>query len=225
MKERWNFLKGKLRPLLAPAVEKSLDPLWKLGFALAVNNNVRMMCLWALTASITIVYVIFFGIIAPMGTDALIDNETQRYENLYRHGEFKTHVERDAYSYLNPLWWIIVGPWRLFVFIVKFILKWVALGLWLWTPLYSVWAIRDEIGQAWEAAVQAVLTTKNIEENLPDVPSTVIQTAGIAGGAPQTMQATPRYLTLRDYLRWEFIVAFLTELLEVIFAKAARGVT
>lgn len=226
MRDFWNALKNILRPYIAPLVEKSLEPIWKLGFALAVNNNVRMMCFWGLTGTLTILYVLLFGVITPLDTSSFVDGATQRYENLYLYGEFQSDTERGAYSWFNPLWWIVVGPWRLFVWIVRFLFKWIIRALWIWTPPYSLWALRDELAQAWEAAAEAILVTKSIEENLPNIASATIQTATTLPGAPQAATQTPHYLTFRDYLRWEFIVTFFSELLEIIFTQAqARRVT
>lgn len=85
--------------------------------------------------------------------------------------------------------------------------------------LYRAFAWRDEIADAWESAKDRMLAGRSNEKDLADVkpaPSPQIPTASQGGRNAENTSYRGRSLSFSDYVRYEFIITFISELFNSI---------
>lgn len=198
------------------------------AFRLRTNNNTRAGICWMITGMLFICHLLVCAVERqwPVGLDVSTSHHSQRTEKflkLYEQkmAETKTikgsaiGLAQDASKVTSKV------LHRTHAMICSF-LGYTVLSLSIFSAIYTVIAFRDEFLSAWEDAKDKVFGHRSGEQDLLDVkmPPQI--------SPAQTQQPNPtnplvnaahQPLRLSDYIKYEFIVAIISELINVFMHR------
>ena len=164
------------------------------------NNNTRLLVWWAIALTLTILYLLFCGGGNSVFGTIVLDQRAQELAAI--HPRPWTHKSTS----------LGLGAWSCWV------IGWTTFAAFLYAIAYIPWAIRDEIGRAWEVAMRRYRERRELNQNLPDVTATA--QASQTGAAPGATSPPPGRVTLGRIFIGQLISDFINELWSSLIARS-----
>ena len=164
------------------------------------NNNTRLFTWWAVALTLGVLYLLLCGGDGFASGTIVLDHRAQELAKIHPR------------AWMGKSASLGLGAWMCWVF------GWTTFAAFLYATAYAPWAVRDEVGRAWEVALRLYRERRELSQNLPDITPTAqpIQT----GATPGVASPPTGRLTLGRIFIGQFVSDFINELWSSLITRS-----